>query len=391
MRTPSFIASIALALPALAFGQGTRIVVIDPDASFDFRAATTAVAGFRPQFLYAHAHDGQLWLASCADSQCSGGTLEQLRDVAGTDSSLAFTSTGSPVVVFYDFAHNALALYSIPPIAIDDDPTDDVGQFASLIVDQFDRPIVAYYDNTTRSLRLAVCSDPSCLGVSIQTIDDDPSEFIGEYVDLAMGGDGAPVMAYPVLPDGILRVAKCDDGTCSSWSIHDVDSFNVGQYSSIAIGADLNPVMSYYDSANATLKVARCNDPACETPATITTVDDRPGSGFDSSIDVGRDTGLPVVAYRRVVDEATSTDVLAVAECADAACTSASLKTLDEELGHASGFNTDISIGASGAVISYYDATASTFNAAFCDALGCADRGDDMFGDGFDGEGGVVP
>jgi hypothetical protein len=376
-------------VPALALGQATRIVIIDPAASYDFRAATTVFAGFQPQFLYAHARDGQLWLASCSDFTCADGTLEMLPGAVGSDSSLAFANGGGPVVVYYDFAENALALYGHPPRAIDDDPTDDVGQFASLELDAADDPIVAYYDNTTRSLRLAVCGDPACVNVTIRTIDDDASQFIGEYVDLAMGADGAPVMAYPVMPDGILRVAKCSDATCGGWDLHDVDAFFVGQYASIAIGNDLNPVMSYYDFANSALKVAKCSDPACEQPATVTTVDRRPGSGFDSSIAVDED-GRPVVAYRRILSGA-NTDVLAVAECVDAACTGASLKTLDEEPGHFSGFNTDISISEGRAIISYYDATTGAFKAALCDALGCADLGDSVFADGFDGAGESVP
>ena len=54
---------------------------------------------------------------------------------------------------------------------------------------------------------------------------------------------------------------------------------DVGEFSSIAIGTNGNPVISYWDTANSDLKVAACNNPTCTT-STITTIDRDGGVGW---------------------------------------------------------------------------------------------------------------
>jgi hypothetical protein len=52
----------------------------------------------------------------------------------------------------------------------------------------------------------------------------------------------------------------------------------VGRNTSIALTSSGNPVISYYDDTNRDLKVAVCNDATCSSP-TITTVDSERGRG----------------------------------------------------------------------------------------------------------------
>jgi len=56
--------------------------------------------------------------------------------------------------------------------------------------------------------------------------------------------------------------------------VDDDGKSNVGLYTSIAIGSDHLPVISYYDDTARALKVAHCEDQTCTSPATITVVDD---------------------------------------------------------------------------------------------------------------------
>jgi len=140
-------------------------------------------------------------------------------------------------------------------------------------------------------------------------------------------------------------VAHCHQADCSTGAtLTAVDSVDgVARSTSVAIGADGLPVISYCDDTVDDLKVAHCNDATC-SGATITTVDI--AGGWHSSIAI-TDNGLPVISY---LDNAN--DHLRVARCEDAACTSAKLTTVDNT-GHV-GLASSMAIGAlGGPVISY--------------------------------------
>ena len=66
---------------------------------------------------------------------------------------------------------------------------------------------------------------------------------------------------------------------------------NVGTYSSIARGAGDYAVVSYHDGTNGDLKLAKCNDASCSSPS-ISTLDSAGTTGRYTSIAIGRD-GYP--------------------------------------------------------------------------------------------------
>ncbi|MEZ5737986.1 MAG: hypothetical protein R3E68_00065, partial [Burkholderiaceae bacterium] len=81
----------------------------------------------------------------------------------------------------------------------------------------------------------------------------------------------------------------------------------------IAIGSDGLPVISYHDLTNGDLKVAHCVDAACSS-ATLSTVDGAGNVGGYTAIAIGSD-GLPVISYY----DATN-DYLKVAHCGTRSC-----------------------------------------------------------------------
>jgi hypothetical protein len=182
-----------------------------------------------------------------------------------------------------------------------------------------------------------------------------------------------------------LRVAKCQDATCTSRTIHDIDQPSVGRFTSIAIGADGNPIISYYDFDRQALKAAKCIDADCAQPAIVSTLDDRgTGTGWYTAIAI-RPDGNPVISYRRGLSD-SGDYVLAVAECHTADCAGAvDLLTIDARPGEIVGDNTDIAIGADGAaVISYYSQTTNSVYFAKCSVQTCAASGDGVFVSGFE-------
>ena len=76
-----------------------------------------------------------------------------------------------------------------------------------------------------------------------------------------LGADKLPVISYLDANNYDLKIAHCNDVTCSSATITVLDSTGVvGWYNSITIGADGLPVISYYQFTNGDLKVAHCAD-----------------------------------------------------------------------------------------------------------------------------------
>jgi hypothetical protein len=91
---------------------------------------------------------------------------------------------------------------------------------------------------------------------------------------------------------------------------------DVGRTSSVAIGTDGLPLIAYRDETNGTVKVAHCDDAAC-TGATLATID----SGDYPALVIGAD-GRGLIAY-------VAAGSLKAAHCNDVACTSASTTVVD--------------------------------------------------------------
>ena len=106
--------------------------------------------------------------------------------------------------------------------------------------------------------------------------------------------------ALHVCPD--VCPAKCTNFSCTSTTTSTVsDPSNNGMGGlSLAIGSDGRPVVSYCEMVFNALKVARCNNASCTSGAAISTVDnpsDDVGSPSAISVD-----GWPVIAYRNATD-----------------------------------------------------------------------------------------
>ena len=156
-------------------------------------------------------------------------------------------------------------------------------------------PIVSYYDNTNKVLKVAHCKDIKCTSTSV-TIVDDSTARVGEYSSITISTTGNPIISYYDGFNGNLKIAFCNNIQCTDTTIKTLDSLNdVGRYTSIAIGSDDFPILSYYDLTLQNLKLAHCKDKLCEN-FEIKLVDDVGSVGRYSSITIGGD-GLALVSY----------------------------------------------------------------------------------------------
>jgi hypothetical protein len=123
-----------------------------------------------------------------------------------------------------------------------------------------------------------------------------------------------PRTAFVVLSMGLLPVPAIAQPTLLD------TAGDVGRTSSTAIGTDGLALIAYRDFTNGTVKVAHCNDAAC-TGATLSTVD----SGWNTvALVIGGD-GRGLIVYSGPNDGG-----LKAAHCNDGACTTVSVATLED-------------------------------------------------------------
>src|SRR5678815_4867231 len=113
--------------------------------------------------------------------------------------------------------------------------TGDAGNYASVELDANGYPVVSYYDDTNRDLKLAHCNDAYCAGndESIQTVDS--TDNVGYDISLSLDASGFPVISYYDWTNGVLKLAHCNDANCAgnNESLQIVDSAgDVGGYTS---------------------------------------------------------------------------------------------------------------------------------------------------------------
>ena len=115
----------------------------------------------------------------------------------------------------------------------------------------------------------------------------------GDTTSIAIGTDNLSLISYWDGTNGDLKVAHCNDLTCSSVTTATLDSNgDVGQNSDITIGSDGLGLISYYDGTNSALKVAHCNNLMCSS-ASIVTLDSLGDVGWFTSITIGVDGFWP--------------------------------------------------------------------------------------------------
>eukprot|EP00049_Salpingoeca_infusionum_P018866 m.359109 g.359109 ORF g.359109 m.359109 type:complete len:441 (-) comp18416_c0_seq1:250-1572(-) len=234
----------------------------------------------RPFISFLDLDNGALALVVCNDEACSSPQLTLSVDSAGGNnegqhSSIALTSAGNPVICYYDYTSFDLKLavcgdaVCSPPqtSVINIDSSGVVGQYSSLALDNSDNPIMSYYDNTNNRLKLAVCNDPTCSNPQISVIDSTGD--VGQHTSLALDSNQHPVISYLDVDNENLKLAVCNDQICSSPQITVVDSEGeVGYHNSLALDSSGNAVISYTDDTTGALKLALCNNAACSAPRT---------------------------------------------------------------------------------------------------------------------------
>ena len=241
--------------------------------------------------------------------------------------------------------------------------TEDIGVAdLSIAVGSDGLGLIAFRDTASdlQDLKIAHCDDLSCSSSTITTVD--ASGTVGLSASLTIGSDGFGLISYfegVGGSDGNLKVAHCNNAACTSATVTTLEN-NVGfNGSAVTLGGDGKGLIAYFDGNTNDLKVAHCENVIC-TSATSATIDSVGDVGRDPSIVAGTD-GLGLISY---IDSTNQS--LKVAHCDDASCSSATISVLDSTLSQ----STFVNIGSDGlGLISYHGG--GDLKVAHCDNASC--------------------
>jgi hypothetical protein len=263
--------------------------------------------------------NGLLWLGTCTDLACPSASIHS---IAGTNSSafpsIILTSDEKPIISYYNTSTRDLLLVVCndascsTPTTTSIDSIGDVGQYSSIQLNRHGVPVISYYDATNGNLKLAICNNINCSSPIFHEIES--ARDVGQFTSLTLNNSGSPVISYYNVTNKRLHLAVCSNDLCTNRSIVVIDrSSNVGQYTSLVLNSRGWPVISYYDANNRDLKLAICTDASCRRP-TLRTLDSSGTVGLYTSLALNAND-IPTISYF-----APSQNVSRLMVCQDSSC-----------------------------------------------------------------------
>ena len=289
--------------------SGNTITTVDNNLSVGQHSSIAIGTDGNPVISYWDQVTADLKIAHCGNKLCSSGntilTIDDNILPVGLFTSIAIGTDGNPVISYLGgfgdlvVAHCGNILCTVGPTITIVDSGGDVGQYTSIAIGTDGNPVISYRDLTNEALKVAHCGDIDCAeGINSNTITIVGTNESGFYTSITIGSDGNPVISYQRDPSQILKFVFCENTTCSTNSLSNIDiESQLGFYTSIAIGSDGRPVISYYDLEDGDLKVAFCKDVKCTNlKVKLTRVDTVGLVGSYTSMAIGTDNN-PVISY----------------------------------------------------------------------------------------------
>ncbi len=394
---------LAAAVLSSTVASAADVVTVD-DGGVGQNASLAIGADGLPIIAYRNGGNGALLVAKCTTANCSSASVQGVADGNGTLArgegiTLAVRGNGVPVMTWYDGVADDLSFARCPNADCSgddvlralDDSADDTGRESAMALDAAGLVHVAYVNTTDGALQFVRCQQLGCNNPTAHVVDDDPLNFLGSGIAMALNQDGNPVIAYTDTTADELLLAYCGSDDCdTAVTLHLLDTgiaSVAGLGPALAIGTDNAPVIVLRDGASAALKVISCTDPQCFASPVEVLIDDGNAidAGYYASLAI-RPDGNPVIAYQYRALGGSGGSGLRIAECTTPTCSGAvRIVTVDFRPGEITGVSSSLAIGADGgAVVAYYDTTTQSLKVAKCNAQTCVGPGDRLFADGFE-------
>jgi hypothetical protein len=283
-------------------------VTLDATAGGGLRSIALASTTNQPLALYRSQPGNHIRYAFCFNAGCTSTIRVRIGSngvyAAGVRS--AVTAAGAPVVVWRRGLDNGRAMLGVcdgPNCAaplVRELPFANVGQSRPAVALRSalgNRPFV--YSAALGGTAAYDCADATCSSGALRTVSGSGNG-TSNISELALRGDGIPVMLYLQTPSNVISVFVCGNAECSAGDarvIADEADSSVNNTRvdglSLAITPDNRPAVVYTlsSSAGAERRYARCGQAAC-TSVVLTTI----GSGqtFFSIPVAVRSDGRPV-------------------------------------------------------------------------------------------------
>ena len=126
-------------------------------------------------------------------------------------------------------------------------------------------PVIAAFAPNGSGVAVVSCNDHECSG-NDETIRTSLGANAGGGLGVVIGNDGLPAIAFGETVDGSVKFAKCQSDDCTSmspWVTVD-DRNTVIDGLDMVLGVDGNPLIAYADSTGGYLRVVRCANRSCQ-------------------------------------------------------------------------------------------------------------------------------
>lgn len=322
----------------LALGSGARSA---PAAVQSFLLAGCGVGALPTCFTGQVATFGPTGALQCGTMPA---TNTDFGTIVGLDNAIVIPSDGRPLIAFLTLVTastvklavvkcgNASCSAGNTSAALADSSIFSSSNYGvSMALPSDGLPIISYFDNTSKDLRVVKCGNASCTaGNTATSLDTAGGTDVGRYSSIAVGADNLPIISYFDRTNARLKLAKCGNAVCSVATVSVPDpALSVGSYTSIAVPADGRPVVAYSTFSGSEtgvtgLKVLKCLNANCTGTPTLTLIDSGTNVGDFISLTVPAD-GLPIMSYRFI--NGSVGFVAKVAKCGNGACSSGNVLT----------------------------------------------------------------
>jgi hypothetical protein len=207
--------------------------------------------------------DGKTWYVKTLDHHITRGKF----------SSIAVDQSGNPHIAYSDQGIGDLRYTYFDGLAWDNGVPDShrtensyVGIGNSIALDSSGNPMIAYFDMSKRTVKLARWTGKIWETEVVDQLVDVPS--FADRVSLKLDSQNAPHVAFYDGGLGALKYAEKDD---KGWHTDVVDNQGkVGLYPSLALDQNNQPYISYYDASAGQLKLAYRESKAAASVAVTT-------------------------------------------------------------------------------------------------------------------------
>ncbi|WP_223787989.1 hypothetical protein [Marinicella meishanensis] len=209
-----------------------------------------------------------LKLLVCVTTDCTNHNVIDL-NTDGSNPSLTHTSSGFPLISYYDFDNDDLRVFACFNSACTAsnnyvvDSAGNTGNYSRIIWRAAsNRALILYNADSNQILKVRDCTSTYCNTGNNRIVDN--STFIGNFQKgLALDPvTGRPVMIYQDLTNDVLKMAYCLDVVCASISTRDLVAS--GQAADLTFNQDNQPIITFLKQGDIdALHLIRCTEYRC--------------------------------------------------------------------------------------------------------------------------------